>query len=95
MPDGLPTDRSAELKVNLVADDKPVRRPIYKLSTAELKLVKIKIDDLLERDLSVLELAPAAALFFLYRKRMVESICEFIIGPSIKLPFETIIRFLG
>jgi hypothetical protein len=32
-----------------VADAKPVRRPIYKLSTAELKEGKTKIDDLLEK----------------------------------------------
>jgi hypothetical protein len=32
-----------------VADAKPVKRPIYKLSTAELKEVKTKFDDLLEK----------------------------------------------
>jgi hypothetical protein len=46
LPNGLPPERSAELNINLVPDAKPVKRPIYKLSTAELKEVKTQIDDL-------------------------------------------------
>jgi hypothetical protein len=40
LSNGLPQEQSVELKINLVADSKPVKRPTYKLSTAELKKVK-------------------------------------------------------
>jgi hypothetical protein len=46
----LPPERSAEIKINLVADAKPVKRPIYKLSTADLKEVKTQIGDLLVKE---------------------------------------------
>jgi hypothetical protein len=95
LPNGLPPERSVELNINLVPDAKPVKRPIYKLSTAELKEVKTPIDDLWKRDLSILALAFGAAPFFSYRKNMVDSVCALTIGPSIKLRFETITRFLG
>jgi hypothetical protein len=39
MPDGLAPERSVELYISPVHDAKPVKRPIYKLSTAELKEV--------------------------------------------------------
>jgi hypothetical protein len=41
----LPPERSVGSKIDLVADEKPVKRPIYKPSTAELKEVKTQIDD--------------------------------------------------
>jgi hypothetical protein len=49
LPNGLPPVRSVELNINLVPDSKPVKRPVYKHSTAELKEVKTQIDDLLEK----------------------------------------------
>ena len=68
-PNGLPPERSVELNINLVPDDKPVKRQIYKLSTAELKEVKTQIDDLLEKDLSVQALALGQLHSFRTEKR--------------------------
>jgi hypothetical protein len=49
LTNGLPPERSVELSIKLVPDAKLVKRPIHKLSTAELKEVKTQIDDLLEK----------------------------------------------
>jgi Reverse transcriptase (RNA-dependent DNA polymerase) len=48
LPHGLPPKRSIDLKIDLLTDTKPVKRPIYKLSEEELKLLKSQIDELLE-----------------------------------------------
>jgi hypothetical protein len=75
LPNELPPERCAESNISLVPDAKPVKRPIYKLSPAELKEVKTQIDDLLKKVLYLLALALAEAPFFLYQKRMVDSVC--------------------
>jgi hypothetical protein len=49
LSNGLPQELSVELSINLVHDAKPVKRPIDKLSAAELKEVKSQINDLLEK----------------------------------------------
>jgi hypothetical protein len=52
-----------------VADAKSVKRPIHKLSIAELKEVKTQIDDLLETGYPVLALAPGQRRSFRTEKR--------------------------
>jgi hypothetical protein len=47
LPSGLQAKRSVELKIDLVPGSKPVKRPIYKLSTEELTEVKKQFDNLL------------------------------------------------
>jgi hypothetical protein len=95
LPNGLPPEQTVELKMKLVADSKPVKRPIYKLSTAELKEVKTQIDDLPEKGFIRPSTGPWVSSILFVPKRTVDSVYELTIGPSIKLQFETIIRFLG
>jgi Reverse transcriptase (RNA-dependent DNA polymerase) len=49
LPSGLPPERSIELKIYLVPEAKPIKRPIYKLSMEELNEVKRQIHDFLEK----------------------------------------------
>jgi hypothetical protein len=49
LPHGLPPKRSIDLKIDLLTDTTPIKRPIYKLSEEELKVLKSQIDELLEK----------------------------------------------
>jgi transposase InsO family protein len=51
LPAGLPPKRAVDLKIDLLPDSTPVKRPIYKLSDEELKVLKSQIDELLEKGL--------------------------------------------
>jgi hypothetical protein len=81
LPNGLPPERSVELKINLVPDAKPVKRPIYKLSTADLKEVKTQIDDLLEKAFIRPIISPWGSSILFVPKKMVDSVCALTIGP--------------
>jgi hypothetical protein len=94
LPHGLPPERCAESNISLEPDAKPVKRPIYKLSPAELKEVKTQIDDLLEKGFILPSTNPWVSSILFVPKRMGDSVCAQSTGPSIKLRFETITRIL-
>jgi hypothetical protein len=80
LPFGLPPERSVELKIDLVPEAKPIKRPTYKLSMEELNEAKRQIDDFLEKGFIVQVLVLGEVPFYSFQRKMVECACALTIA---------------